>query len=102
MGFGFELSNRLALWVRLWLPLEVLIILRQANEMKDSILKSVRGEAGLGDPPNEHLNNDQESANFILKHARNFVTKKTSHEFVQDVKNTIKNQYRKELRSCRV
>lgn len=59
------------------------------------MLKPVRVEAGLGDPPKEYLNNDPESANFMLKHALNFDPKKP-HEFVQDVKDIIETQYRNE------
>lgn len=62
------------------------------------MLKPVRVEAGLGDPPKEYLNNDPESANFMLKHALNFDPKKP-HEFVQDVKDIIETQYRNEDRA---
>ena len=55
-------------------------------------------EAGLGDPLREYLNNDPESANFILKHALHFDPKKP-HEFVQDVKDIIETQYRYEDRA---
>ena len=34
----------------------------KANEIKTSLLKPVRTEAGLGDPPNEFITNDVESA----------------------------------------
>ena len=43
----------------------------KANEIKTSLLKPVRTEAGLGDPPNEFITNDVDSGNFI-KHGINF------------------------------
>ena len=36
--------------------------------MRDSMLKPVRIEAGLGEPLPEYTNNDPESANFLIKH----------------------------------
>ena len=53
--------------------------------MKDSMLKPVRREAGLGDPPSTYTNNDPESANFIIKNGLNFNTKKP-HEFIDKIK----------------
>ena len=65
--------------------------------MKGSMLKPLRIEAGLGDPPKEYLNNDPESANFIIKHSLQFDAKKPQ-EFIQEVKNIIETQYRNEDR----
>lgn len=56
--------------------------------MKDSMLKPVRVDAGLGDPPLEYKNNDPESANFIIKHGLHFTASKP-HEFVEKIKNII-------------
>ena len=44
----------------------------KANEIKTPLLKPVRIEAGLGDPPNEFTTNDVQSDNFIIKHGINF------------------------------
>ena len=62
------------------------------------MLKPIRMEAGLGNPPREYTNNDPESANFVIKHGLNFDEKKP-HEFVQEMKNIIERQYRDEDRA---
>lgn len=59
------------------------------------MLKPVRIEAGLGDPPKEYLSNDPESANFITKHSLQFDPKKPQ-EFIQEVKKIVDTQYRNE------
>lgn len=51
--------------------------------IKESMLKGVRIEAGLGDPPCEYVNNDPEAANFMLKHGLNFDPKKP-HHFIEE------------------
>ena len=61
--------------------------------MKDSMLKPVRIEARLGDPPPEYMDNDQELANFLIKHGLHFSACKP-HEFVKKIKNTIETQQR--------
>lgn len=60
--------------------------------MKDSMLKPVRIEVGLGDPPPEYTNNDPESANFLIKHGLHFSACKP-HEFVEKIKNIIETQH---------
>lgn len=62
------------------------------------MLKPVRIEAGLGDPPKEYLNNDPESANFIIKHSLQFDSKKPQ-EFIEEVKKIVDTQYRNEDRA---
>ena len=62
------------------------------------MLKPLRMEAGLGDPPKEYLNNDPESANFIIKHSLKFDAKKPQ-EFILEMKNIIETQYRNEDRA---
>ena len=62
------------------------------------MLKHIRIEAGLGDPPREYTNNDPESANFVIKHGLKFDEKKP-HEFIQEIKNIIEMQYRDEDRA---
>ena len=62
------------------------------------MLKPVRIEAGLGNPPKEYTNNDPEAANFIIKHALKFDAKKP-HEFIHEIKNIIETQYRNEDRA---
>ena len=66
--------------------------------MKDSMLKSVRMDAGLGNPPSEYTNNDPEAANFMIKHGLHFDSKKP-HEFIQEIKNIIETQQRNEDRA---
>lgn len=66
--------------------------------MKDSMLKSVRIDAGLGNPPSEYTNNDPEAANFMIKHGLHFDAKKP-HEFIQEIKNIIETQQRDEDRA---
>ena len=61
--------------------------------MKDSMLKPVRIEAGLGDPPPEYTNNDPESANFLIKHGLHISACKP-YEFVEKIKNIIETQQR--------
>ena len=66
--------------------------------MKESMLKPVRKEAGLGDPPSQYTNNDPESANFLIKHGLHFTASKP-HEFVEKMKNIIETQQRNEDRA---
>lgn len=66
--------------------------------MKDSMLKSVRIDAGLGNPPSEYTNNDPEAANFMIKHGLQFDSKKP-HEFIQEIKKIIETQQRNEDRA---
>ncbi|XP_028410639.1 uncharacterized protein LOC114533331 [Dendronephthya gigantea] len=70
----------------------------KARDGKESMLKSIRIEAGLGNPPRKYTNNDPESANFVIKHGLKFDAKKP-HEFVQEMKNIIQRQYRDEDRA---
>ena len=62
------------------------------------MLKRIRIEAGLGNPPREYTNNDPEAANFVIKHGLKFDEKKP-HEFIQEIKNIIEMQYRDEDRA---
>lgn len=62
------------------------------------MLKPVRTEAGLGNPPPEYTTNDTESANFIVKHGLNFNPKKP-HEFVQAIQGIIAQQFNNEDRA---
>ena len=66
--------------------------------MKDSMLKPVRIEAGLGDPPPEYTNNNPESANFLIKHGLYFSACKP-YEFVEKIRNIIETQQRNEERA---
>ena len=45
--------------------------------MKESMLKSVRIEDGIGNSSKGYVNNDPEAANFMVKHALNFGPKKS-------------------------
>ena len=62
------------------------------------MLKSLRTDAVLGDPPKEYLNNDPQSAKFIIKHSLKSDTKKPQ-EFILEMKNIIETQYRNEDRA---
>ncbi len=66
--------------------------------MITAMLKPVRIDAGLGNPPLEYTNNDPEAANFMLKHDLHF-EKKKPHEFVTDVKHIIAMQFNNEERA---
>lgn len=66
--------------------------------MKESMLKDVRIEAGLGDPPCEYVNNDPEAANFMIKHGLQFDSKKP-HQFIQEIKNIVETQQHNEDRA---
>ena len=69
----------------------------KANEIKTSLLKPVRIEAGLGNPPSEFTTNDAESGNFI-KHGINF-DKQKPQEFIEKVREIINMQFRNEDRA---
>ena len=60
------------------------------------MLKAVRTEAGLGDPPCEYVNNNPEAAKSMLKHGLHFDLKKP-HHFIE-VKNIVQTQHRNEDR----
>ncbi len=62
------------------------------------MLKPVRIDAGLGDPPGEYTNNDTESANFMIKYALEFNPKEPC-EFIEDIKEVIDSQFRNEDRA---
>lgn len=66
--------------------------------MKESMLKDVRIEAGLGDPPCEYVNNDPEAANFMIKHGLQFDSKKP-HQFIEEIKNIVETQQHNEDRA---
>ena len=57
------------------------------------MLKDVRIEAGLGDPPRDYVNNNPEAANFIIKHGLHFDSKKP-HHFIEEIKNIVETQQR--------
>ena len=66
--------------------------------MKESMLRNVRIDAGLGNPPTEYTNNDSESSNFMIKYGLQFDRKKP-HEFIDEIKNIIETQHRHEDRA---
>eukprot|EP00112_Aurelia_sp_Birch-Aquarium-sp1_P014212 Seg3053.3 transcript_id=Seg3053.3/GoldUCD/mRNA.D3Y31 product="hypothetical protein" protein_id=Seg3053.3/GoldUCD/D3Y31 len=70
----------------------------KANVVKTAMLKPVREEAGLGNPPKEYTTNDNEAANFMLKNALEFDVKKPC-EFIEEVRNIIEVQFRNEDRA---
>lgn len=62
------------------------------------VLNHVRVEAGLGNPPTEYINNDPESANFMIKHGLHFCEQKP-HEFIAKIKDIVETQQRNEDRA---
>lgn len=66
--------------------------------MISSMLKPVRIDAGLGNPPEKYTNNDVESANFMIKHNLQFDIKKP-HEFIKSIKALIATQHNNEERA---
>lgn len=66
--------------------------------MVNSMLKPVRIDAGLGNPPRSYTNNDPEAANFIIKHELNFEAKKPD-QFISEIKNIIRMQFSNEERA---
>ena len=68
------------------------------EDMITSMLKPVRIDAGLGNPPLEYTNNDPESANFMIKHGLKFQAKKPN-EFISAVKQIVKLQHNNEERA---
>lgn len=68
------------------------------EDIKQSMLKSIRIEAGLGNPPTPYVNNDPEAANFMIKHGLHFNARKP-HEFIQEIKEIIETQHRNEDRA---
>ena len=61
--------------------------------MKSSMIRSVRKEAGLGNPPTEFSTSDVEAANFMVKYGLHFDPQKP-HVFIESVKDVIETQYR--------
>ena len=66
--------------------------------MKSSMIRPVRTEAGLGNPPTEFSTKDVEAANFMVKHGLHFDPQKP-HAFIESVKDVIETQYRNEDRA---
>jgi hypothetical protein len=66
--------------------------------MKTSMIRPVRTEAGLGNPPVEYTNNDPESANFLIKHGLHFNAQKP-HQFIEKIKDIVETQQRNEDRA---
>ena len=69
----------------------------KAHETKTCLLKPIRVEAGLGDPPKEFTTNDAESGNFIINMDCIFIKK--SQKFIEPVKEVINTQFRKQDRA---
>ena len=61
------------------------------------MLKAVRTDAGLGDPPREYTTNDCEASNFIVKHGLNF-EKTDPAKFINDIKEITNLQFRNKER----
>lgn len=63
--------------------------------MKASMLKHLRVEAGMGNPPSEYINNDPKLANFMIKHVLHFSVQKP-HKFIEKVEDIIESQQQNE------
>ena len=66
--------------------------------MKESVLYSIRVEAGLGDPPTEYTTNDVEAGNFVIKHKLEFNPHNPT-DFIKKLKELIDLQFRNEDRA---
>ena len=70
----------------------------QTEDIKASMLKHVRIEASLGNPPSEYTDDDPEAANFMIKHGPQFSEQKP-HEFIEKITDVVKTQQRNEDRA---
>ena len=70
----------------------------QADVMKESMLYSIRVEAGLGDPPNEYTTNDVEAENFMIKHRLEF-NPHNPIDFIKRLKELIDLRFRNDDRA---
>ena len=66
--------------------------------MKESVLHTIRVEAGLGDPPTEHTTNDVEAGNFVIKDKLEFNPHNPT-DFIKKLKELIDLQFRNEDRA---
>eukprot|EP00794_Sanderia_malayensis_P002355 gene2355-2713_t len=70
----------------------------KGEDIKESMPRPVRTEAGLGDPPSEYTKNESEAGNFMIKHGLHFELKKIQ-EFIVQVKSIVDAQFRNEGRA---
>ena len=89
----FQMNNYVLCFLKIALVFHIEIL-----SIKKSLLKPIRVEAGLGDPPKEFTTNDVESRNFIIKY-RLHLDKKNPQEFIERVKEIINTQFRNEDRA---
>ena len=66
--------------------------------MKSSMIRPVRTEADLGNPPTEFSTSDVEEASFMVKYGLHFDPQKP-HVFIESVKDVIETQYRNKDRA---
>ena len=88
----FQMNNYVLCFLKIALVFHIEIL-----SIKTSLLKPIRVEAGLGDPPKEFTTNDVESRNFIKY--RLHLDKKNPQEFIERVKEIINTQFRNEDRA---
>ena len=60
--------------------------------------KPLRIEAGLGDPPSQFTNNDNEAANLVIKNHMHF-EEKEPYKFIEEIKEVVEAQFRDEERA---
>ena len=66
--------------------------------MKESMLCSIRVEAGLWDPPTEYTTNDVEAENFMIKHKLEFNPHNPT-DFIEKLNELIDLQFRNKDRA---
>ena len=89
----FQMNNYVLCFLKIALVFHIEIL-----SIKTSLLKPIRVEAGLGDPPKDFTANDVESGNFIIKYGLH-LDKKNPQEFKERVKEIINTQFRNEDRA---
>ena len=89
----FQMNNYVLCFLKIALVFHIEIL-----SIKTSLLKPIRVEAGLGDPPNEFTTNDVESGIFVIKYGLHFDLK-NPQEFIERVNEVINTQFRNEDRA---
>eukprot|EP00794_Sanderia_malayensis_P004990 gene4990-5648_t len=69
-----------------------------AEDIKDFLLKPVRIEAGLGNPPDEYTTNDNEAANQVIKKSLHY-DPQDPQKFIEHIQDMIEGQSRNEDRA---
>eukprot|EP00794_Sanderia_malayensis_P006409 gene6409-7140_t len=70
----------------------------KAEDIKDFLLKPVRIEAGLGNPPDQYTTNDNEAANQVIKKSLHY-DPQDPQKFIEHIQDMIEGQSRNEDRA---